>query len=610
MKTHLFFFNRLWLLCMAMFSVQCLFGQQITVKGTVYDSGKHPLPGAMVSIKHSTINTASNEMGKYSIKTRIGDTLRFSFIGLEPQEFAVKDSILDVILPESKDSLQEVVVTGGPPANREMHFQAAMTRVFDASAPMMQEEYQHFQSNGFRAALEHPLSTFSIDVDAASYSNMRRYINNGTLPPKDAIRVEELINYFHYDYPAPRGNEPVNIITEVSEAPWNKNHRLVHIGIKAKDIATKNLPASNLVFLIDVSGSMYSQNKLPLLKSSLKLLVQQLRPEDRVAIVTYANQTREVLPSTPGDRKATILQAIEGLEANGGTNGGDGIRHAYRLAGQHFMPNGNNRIILATDGDFNIGDCTPEALENLISEKRESGIYLSVLGFGMGNYKDNRAQVLAEKGNGNHAYIDNLMEAKKVLVNEFGGTLFTVAKDVKIQVEFNPAKVQAYRLIGYESRLLADKDFNDDTKDAGEMGAGHTVTALYEVIPVGIESPVWPNTDPLKYQQTQPEKRTKLTNSPELLTVKLRYKEPTSSLSKKIETAVTDKHLPLSKTSDNFRFSAAVAGFGMLLQNSPYKNTLTYQDVLQLARPSIGQDPEGYRQEFIRLVETTNLLKQ
>lgn len=609
MKTHLFFFNRLWLLCMAIFSVQHLFGQQITVKGTIYDSGKHPLPGASVSVKHSTIGTASDSMGKYTIKTRVGDTLRFSFIGLESQEFAVKDSILNVILPGSKDSLQEVVVSGYRPTNHKMIVQA-MTRVYDASVPTMQEEYQHFQSNGFQAALEHPLSTFSIDVDAASYSNMRRYINNGTLPPKDAIRVEELINYFHYDYPAPRGNEPVNIITEVSEAPWNKDHRLVHIGIKAKDIATKNLPASNLVFLIDVSGSMYSQNKLPLLKSSLKLLVQQLRPEDRVAIVTYANQTREVLPPTPGDRKATILQAIERLEAAGGTNGGDGIRHAYRLAAQHFMPNGNNRIILATDGDFNIGDCSPEALENLITEKRESGIYLSVLGFGMGNYKDNRAQVLAEKGNGNHAYIDNLMEAKKVLVTEFGGTLFTVAKDVKIQVEFNPAKVQAYRLIGYESRLLADKDFNDDTKDAGEMGAGHTVTALYEVIPVGVESPAWSDTDPLKYQQIQPENRSKLTNSPELLTVKLRYKDPSSSRSKKIEIAVTDKYLPLAKTSDDFRFSAAVAGFGMLLQHSPYKNTLTYQGILQLARQSIGQDPEGYRLEFIRLVEAADLLKQ
>ena len=471
------------------------------------------------------------------------------------------------------------------------------------------EEYNEFAANRFLLALDEPLSTFSIDVDNAAYSNVRRFINQGTLPPVDAIRTEEFLNYFTYDYPAPRGNDPVSITTEVSYAPWNTQHKLVHIGIKAKEIATENLPASNLVFLIDVSGSMDFSNKLPLLKSSLKLLVKQLRPQDRVAIVTYANQTKEVLTSTPGSNKAKILAAIDGLYASGGTAGGDGIQRAYRVAENNFIKGGNNRIILATDGDFNIGISSPKELEKMIETKRATGIYLTVLGFGMGNYKDNRMQVLAEKGNGNHAYIDNLTEAKKVLVNEFGGTLFTVAKDVKIQVEFNPAKVQAYRLIGYESRLLEAKDFNDDTKDAGEMGAGHSVTALYEIIPVGVKSNFAPTIDPLKYQKTGKDEKQTLTDCPELLTVKLRYKQPNSHKSSKMEVAVIDKDTPIKKSSENFRFSAAVAGFGMLLQNSDYKNNLTFDNVIDLAKQATSYDPEGYRKEFIRLVESAALLK-
>ncbi len=471
------------------------------------------------------------------------------------------------------------------------------------------EEYNEFAANRFLLALDEPLSTFSIDVDNAAYSNVRRFINQGTLPPVDAIRTEEFLNYFAYDYPAPRGNDPVSITTEVSYAPWNTQHKLVHIGIKAKEIATENLPASNLVFLIDVSGSMDFSNKLPLLKSSLKLLVKQLRPQDRVAIVTYANQTKEVLTSTPGSDKAKILAAIDGLYASGGTAGGDGIQRAYRVAENNFIKGGNNRIILATDGDFNIGISSPKELEKMIETKRATGIYLTVLGFGMGNYKDNRMQVLAEKGNGNHAYIDNLTEAKKVLVNEFGGTLFTVAKDVKIQVEFNPAKVQAYRLIGYESRLLEAKDFNDDTKDAGEMGAGHSVTALYEIIPVGVKSNFAPTIDPLKYQKTGKDEKKALTDSPELLTVKLRYKQPNSHKSSKMEVAVIDKDTPIKKSSENFRFSAAVAGFGMLLQNSDYKNDFTFDNVIDLAKQATSYDPEGYRKEFIRLVESAALLK-
>ena len=573
-----------------------------------------PLPGVTIIIKNTSIGTVSNVSGEFSIQAQIGDTLVFSFIGLQTRLVKVEKTKLLVKLHGDQNQLEEVVVSGYHTVKKEA-FVGSCVSVKGNSLQRRAdyysntEEYNSFSQNQFRKALDAPLSTFSIDVDVASYSNMRRFINNGQIPPADAIRTEELLNYFTYDYPAPRGNDPVSITTEVSAAPWNPQHRLVHIGIKAKEIAMENLPASNLVFLIDVSGSMSDQNKLPLLKSSLKMLVQKLRPQDRVAIVTYANHTKELLPSTSCEDKQKIISVIESLYASGGTAGGDGIQRAYRVAEASFIKNGNNRIILATDGDFNIGLSSPQELEKLIETKRSSGIYLTVLGFGMGNYKDNRVQTLAEKGNGNHAYIDNLTEAKKVLVSEFGGTLFTVAKDVKIQVEFNPAKVQAYRLIGYESRLLEDKDFNDDTKDAGEMGAGHSVTALYEVIPVGVKSNLLGDIDPLKYQKTEKKEKKSLTDSPELLTLKLRYKQPDSDKSSKMEVAVIDKNTSLNNVSENFRCSAAVAGFGMLLQDSKYKNDLTYDDVIHLAREATQYDPEGYRKEFIRLVESAALLK-
>ncbi|MBC5619680.1 MULTISPECIES: vWA domain-containing protein [Butyricimonas] len=573
-----------------------------------------PLPGVTIIIKNTSIGTVSNVSGEFSIQAQIGDTLVFSFIGLQTRLVKVEKTKLLVKLHGDQNQLEEVVVSGYHTVKKEAFVGSCVTVKGNslqrrADYYSNTEEYNSFSQNQFRKALDAPLSTFSIDVDVASYSNMRRFINNGQIPPADAIRTEELLNYFTYDYPAPRGNDPVSITTEVSAAPWNPQHRLVHIGIKAKEIAMENLPASNLVFLIDVSGSMSDPNKLPLLKSSLKMLVQKLRPQDRVAIVTYANHTKELLPSTSCENKQKIISVIESLYASGGTAGGDGIQRAYRIAEASFIKNGNNRIILATDGDFNIGLSSPQELEKLIETKRSSGIYLTVLGFGMGNYKDNRVQTLAEKGNGNHAYIDNLTEAKKVLVSEFGGTLFTVAKDVKIQVEFNPAKVQAYRLIGYESRLLEDKDFNDDTKDAGEMGAGHSVTALYEVIPVGVKSNLLGDIDPLKYQKTEKKEKKSLTDSPELLTLKLRYKQPDSDKSSKMEVAVIDKNTSLNNVSENFRFSAAVAGFGMLLQDSKYKNDLTYDDIIHLAREATQYDPEGYRKEFIRLVESAALLK-
>ncbi|MCQ4872911.1 MULTISPECIES: vWA domain-containing protein [Odoribacteraceae] len=591
--------------------------QKIEINGQVIcNESKTPLPGVSVIIKNTAIGVVTNTSGKYTIQARVGDYVQFSFIGYETKTVKVqKDSIVNVSLKPALDQLEEVVVTGYIP-KKKYTITGACTQVSGSPIyrsrypqPIHAEEYKNFNPNHFLLALDNPLSTFSIDVDQAAYSNVRRFINNGTLPPVDAVRTEEFLNYFTYDYPAPKGKHPVSITTEVSSAPWNSQHRLIHIGIKAKEIALENLPASNLVFLIDVSGSMYDQNKLPLLKSSMKLLVQQLRSQDQVAIVTYANNTKELLASTSGNEKTKIIEAIESLQASGGTAGGDGIQRAYKVAEKNFIKGGNNRIILATDGDFNIGISSPDELEKMIETKRATGIYLTVLGFGMGNYKDNRIQVLAEKGNGNHAYIDNLLEAKKVLVNEFGGTLFTVAKDVKIQVEFNPAHVQAYRLIGYESRMLEDKDFNDDTKDAGEMGSGHSVTALYEVIPVGVKSNIVGDIDPLKYQKVEKNEKRTLTNSPELLTVKLRYKQPNALTSTKMEVAVLDTKTPLNKSSENFRFSAAVAGFGMLLQNSAYKNDLNFDHVIQLAKQATHYDPEGYRKEFIRLVESAALLQ-
>ena len=613
MKTNSFLKKLAWGLVIFIGLSNVVSAQKIQVSGKVMlAADSSALPGVTVLIKNTNIGVVTNSQGDYTIQANVGDTLRFSFIGLEILYIPVKEKTLNVYLNTDDETamVSECIVTG----YETIHHESAVLKLRSGmpvtlTSEQNTEEYNEFAANRFLLALDKPLSTFSIDVDNAAYSNVRRFINQGTLPPVDAIRTEEFLNYFAYDYPAPRGNDPVSITTEVSYAPWNTQHKLVHIGIKAKEIATENLPASNLVFLIDVSGSMDFSNKLPLLKSSLKLLVKQLRPQDRVAIVTYANQTKEVLTSTPGSNKAKILAAIDGLYASGGTAGGDGIQRAYRIAENNFIKGGNNRIILATDGDFNIGISSPKELEKMIETKRATGIYLTVLGFGMGNYKDNRMQVLAEKGNGNHAYIDNLTEAKKVLVNEFGGTLFTVAKDVKIQVEFNPAKVQAYRLIGYESRLLEAKDFNDDTKDAGEMGAGHSVTALYEIIPVGVKSNFAPTIDPLKYQKTGKDEKKALTDSPELLTVKLRYKQPNSHKSSKMEVAVIDKDTPIKKSSENFRFSAAVAGFGMLLQNSDYKNDFTFDNVIDLAKQATNYDPEGYRKEFIRLVESAALLK-
>ncbi|HMK26619.1 MAG TPA: VWA domain-containing protein, partial [Chitinophagaceae bacterium] len=469
------------------------------------------------------------------------------------------------------------------------------------------EGYDNIVENKFLKVSDNPLSTFSIDVDAASYSNIRRFLNQGQLPPAGAVRIEEMVNYFHYEYPQPTNDDPFSINTEISDAPWNKEHKLVLIGLQGKKIPTENLPASNLVFLIDVSGSMQGPDRLGLVKASMKLLVDQLREQDKVAMVVYAGAAGLVLPPTNGSNKTKIKEAIDNLEAGGSTAGGAGIKLAYKTAEEYFVKGGNNRVILCTDGDFNVGESSDDAMERLIENERKSAVFLTVLGYGMGNYQDSKMQKLADKGNGNHAYIDGITEAKKVLVNEFGGTLFTIAKDVKLQIEFNPAKVQGYRLIGYENRMLAKEDFNDDKKDAGELGSGHTVTALYEVIPVGVESDFLKSVDSLKYQKNIAP-LSKSAQTDEILTVKFRYKAPDGDVSKLIEHPVKDKQISIAKTSDNFRFAASVAQFGMLLRNSEFKSDASYADVLNLARKAKGNDDEGYRSEFIRLAESAQML--
>ena len=471
--------------------------------------------------------------------------------------------------------------------------------------PKDREGYDHISENAFRGVKAAPLSTFSIDVDTAAYANVRRFLNGHRLPPKGAVRIEELINYFPYAYSGPTSRHPFAVHSEVSGAPWNPAHRLVRIGVQGKRLATKNLPPSNLVFLLDVSGSMHSPAKLPLLKRSLAMLVQELRPQDRVSITVYAGAAGLVLPPTSGADQNTILAALEGLRAGGSTAGGAGIRLAYKVARETYMKGGNNRVILATDGDFNVGQSSDSELVSMIEKQRKSGVYLTVLGFGTGNYQDAKMQKLADKGNGNHAYIDSLLEARKVLVNEMGGTLVTIAKDVKIQVEFNPTLVKGYRLIGYENRMLKARDFKDDKKDAGELGAGHSVTALYEIIPAGSKE-LLVAVDRLKYQAVATTKAAY--TSGELMTVKLRYKPPTRSKSILLSAPVLDRHVALSNTSADFRFASAVAEFGLLLRKSPHKGKASYAAVVKRARNALGKDAAGYRFEFVKLVQKAAIL--
>lgn len=633
-----------------------------TITGKVTDDKGQPIAGATVTVKGTMIGTTTNAIGEFSITVE-GDkvVLVVSAIGFTNSEIKVTGlNKVEIRLKPIVSSLDEVVVTAYGVAKKKEITGSVSTINF---SPLLQgrvaglsvnsspcsnstirlrgissfnngekdykteddeeytddswrynndfntEGYDKITENAFLKVNDNPLSTFSIDVDAASYSNMRRFIKSGQLPPAGAIRIEELINYFTYQYPQPTNGEPFGVNMELSNCPWNEKHELVLIGLQGKKIPVDNLPPSNLVFLIDVSGSMDEPDKLPLVKESMKLLVDQLREQDKVALVVYAGNAGLVLPSTTGANKMKIKNAIDNLEAGGSTAGGAGIQLAYKIAKENFEKNGNNRVILCTDGDFNVGVSSDDALENLIEEERKSGVFLTVLGFGTGNYQDAKMQKLADKGNGNHAYIDGLSEAKKVLINEFGGTLFTIAKDVKLQIEFNPDKVKAYRLIGYENRMLAKEDFNNDKKDAGELGSGHTVTALYEIIPTGVNDELLDSVDALRYQKI---KKAKLTNVyiNELLNIKLRYKQSNQDSSKMIQFPLIDKPVALQQTSNNFRFAAAVAEFGMLLRNSQYKGSGDFTLVEQLAKNAMANDEEGYRKEFVELVQKAATLKK
>ena len=624
-----------------------------TISGLVTDSRHRPLPGVTVLVKGTTRGASTAADGRYAlwVPNAGAATLVFSSVGFLTQERRIGATrMLSVTLAEDYKQLSEVVVTGYGGEQRRLVTGAATVAgrasgvlIRGASAvhgkkgkqrdqadyqsladyeaspssgyapgplailPARDEAgagdtYAHVAENKFLEVKRVPLSTFALDVDAASYANVRRFLNEGQLPPRDAVRVEEMLNYFRYDYAAPPAGspDPVRISTELAACPWNPAHQLARVGIQARKVETAKLPPANLVFLVDVSGSMMSPDRLPLVQAGLKLLVKQLRPQDRVALVVYAGAAGLVLPPTLGSQPQLILDAIDGLQAGGSTAGGAGLRLAYSTARQHFNKEGNNRVILASDGDFNVGESSDAALEQLIVDERESGVFLTVLGCGRGNLRDARMEALADKGNGNYAYLDNLDEAGRVLVAQFGGTLFTVAQDVKLQVEFNPARVAHYRLVGYENRLLEAEDFNNDRKDAGELGAGHTVTALYEIVPVGAAAPL---VDPLKYQtdKATPASLQQFITQ-DVLTVKLRYKEPQGSASKLLAQPLVGAPVAIEKASADFRFAAAVAQFGMLLRQSEQRGTATWAATERLADGARGADTDGYRAELVRLV--------
>ncbi|UYQ92276.1 von Willebrand factor type A domain-containing protein [Chitinophaga horti] len=594
------------------------------VTGIVYDELGQPIAGASVRINGTQSGSTTSPTGGYKLTVpRKRTILDGTFLGYNTQSITLpdgkRDTTINFTLSPATQMLQDVVVVGyatqpkraitgsvSTIAAAEMSHSRKSKQMAPPAPRFNTEDYSGIQENIFHQVKKQPLSTFSSDVDRASYSNVRRFLNQGMMPPIDAVRTEELINYFDYKYTPPTTADPVAIHTDMAICPWNSDNRLVRIGIQGKIVDVKALPASNIVFLLDVSGSMSDQNKLPLVKQALTALVGQLRPKDKVAIVVYAGAAGLVLPSTSGDEKMKILDALNRLEAGGSTAGGAGIELAYKVAVENFIEKGNNRVIIATDGDFNVGASSDGEMQRLIEAKRETGIFLSVLGLGMGNYKDNKLETLADKGNGNYAYIDNFEEARRIFVTEFGGTLFTIAKDVKLQVEFNPVMVQSYRLIGYENRVLQDEDFNNDKKDAGDMGAGHTVTALYEIVPAG--GRVAPNEiDPLKYQEYIPTKARDARN--EVLTVKVRYKQPEGRKSILLSKVLTSNMQRIDAAPADFRMAAAVAEFGMLLRNSEFKGKSSYEHVLQLATTAKGEDTEGYRAEFIQLVKKAALLK-
>ncbi|MGH7522467.1 MAG: YfbK domain-containing protein [Gemmatimonadales bacterium] len=603
-----------------------------TIAGHVMDHAGVPVANAIVTVVGTALRTTTDSKGAYVItNVPLGTyTVRAQFIGYRVAQktgvrvMANATVTLDFKLESDIIHLDAIIVNGAPGAElrREQASAAVVVQGFVAAPtvdirggahfdsieawrfqrqPGNREQYDEIVENAFIAVAADPLSTFSIDVDRASYSNVRRFITQqGQLPPRDAVRIEELVNYFPYDYADPDGDAPIAIHTEVGPAPWKTQHQLVRIGLQARRIKVDHLPASNFVFLLDVSGSMRPANKLPLVKAAMRLLVNELRPKDRVAMVVYAGSAGLVLPSTSGDQKDKILDAIERLEAGGSTAGGAGIRLAYDQAVANFIRGGNNRVILATDGDFNVGASSDAEMVQLIEEKRRTGVFLTVLGVGEGNLQAAKMEKLADKGNGNYSYLDTITEAQKVLVHELGGTLYTVAKDVKIQVEWNPARVRAYRLIGYENRMLRNEDFADDKKDAGEVGSGHSVTALYEVVPVGVSTDVTIRMpDSLRYQRrsAQPSEAA----GPEMLFVKVRYKAPDGDESRLITQAVRSG--ARTAPSLDFQFQAAVAEFGLLLRNSDFRGTAHVGHVITAAREARGTDREGYRAEFVRLAE-------
>lgn len=602
-----------------------------SIYGTIQDKSNHAAIAFanVILYRHDSLigKATSGNDGAYCFKNLAAGKykLKVAYVGYQSREikniqYTGKSAMELNVDMDGHVKLEEVQIVEKAPKFKQSEGKKCMSMAFSASdasagtynwtpngnASFNTEEYHKIDDNNFKDADKNPLSTFSIDVDKASYSNVRRFITQGQLPPPDAVRVEEMINYFSYNYPQPKGMHPFSITTQYMACPWNNHHNLIHVGIQGKEIEMDHMPANNLVFLIDVSGSMGDPNKLPLLKSGLRLLVDQLRPQDHVSLVVYAGAAGVVLPSTSGSQKEKILEALDRLDAGGSTAGGEGIVLAYKTAKEHFLKEGNNRVILATDGDFNVGASSDGDLVRLIEQKREEGVFLTVLGFGTGNYKDSKMEQLADKGNGNYAYIDNILEAKKTLVKEMGGTLLTIAKDVKIQVEFNPAKVKAYRLVGYENRLLNNEDFNDDKKDAGELGSGHTVTAIYEIVPAGSDEELTASVDSLKYQKTV---RAPRAVSNEVMTIKFRYKEPKESASKLITEVVQDKKTEFASVHEDARFSCAVAGFGMLLRDSKFKGNAGYKGILAMAKASKGKDEDGYRAEFIRLVEMSELLK-
>ena len=613
--------------------------------GTVKSSNGVALPGVTVTIVETSAYTKTANDGTFSF-TALPEgqySVRFDLAGFASETRqgitikAGKALSLNVVMqplplappmlppePEARESTkadkmmmpmsapgksQMRMMMAAPPPPSPASYQQSYNQIMPYPGVPVNfntEEYGRIIENGFKETTREPLSTFSIDVDTASYANIRRYLTEGTEPPKDAVRIEELINYFSYDYPQPVGEDPFSVNMEAVTCPWNTRHSLVCIGLQGKKINVSKLPPANLVFLIDVSGSMQEPDKLPLLKQAFKLLVNQMRPQDHVSICVYAGAAGCILQPTSGANKQKILDTLDALEAGGSTAGGEGIMLAYKQAKKNFNPRGNNRVILATDGDFNVGISDTGSLVRFIEEKRKEGIFLSVLGFGTGNLKDERMSQLAEKGNGNYSYIDSFLEATKVLVTQMGGTLFTIAKDVKLQLEFNPLKVKAYRLVGYESRLLKNEDFNDDKKDAGELGSGHTVTAFYEIIPAGSTEKV-PGIDELKYQKTTINPAAASTG--EILTVKLRYKQPKQDVSKLLSVPLRGPVKPFETASENTRFAASVAEWGLLMRESEFKDKASFDQVLDIARKAKGEDREGYRSEFIRLVETSKNIK-